>query len=34
MAEGMESPAIIDLFERVSREEMKHLAAHGGGSPG
>lgn len=25
MAEGMESPAIIDLFEKVSRDEMKHL---------
>jgi rubrerythrin len=34
MAEGMESPAIIDLFEKVSREEMKHLAAPRGSSPG
>jgi len=27
MAEGMESPAIIDLQEKVSRDEMKHLEA-------
>ena len=25
MAEGMGSPAIIELFEKVSRDEMKHL---------
>ena len=25
MAEGMESPAIMDKFEEISREEMKHL---------
>lgn len=25
MAEGMESPAIIDLFEKLSRDEMGHL---------
>lgn len=25
MAEGMESPAIIDLFEDTSRDEMKHI---------
>ena len=25
MAEGMASPAIIELFEKVSRDEMKHL---------
>ena len=25
MAEGMESPAIIEKFEEISREEMKHL---------
>lgn len=25
MGEGMESPAIIDLFEKTSRAEMKHL---------
>ncbi|MBI4287244.1 MAG: bacterioferritin, partial [Chloroflexi bacterium] len=25
MAEGMESPAIIDMFEDTSRAEMKHL---------
>lgn len=25
LAEGLESPAIIDLFEKVSRDEMKHL---------
>ena len=25
MAEGMASPAIIDLFEKLSRDEMKHL---------
>ena len=25
MAEGTESPAIVDLFEKVSRDEMKHL---------
>ena len=27
MAEGMESPAIIELQEKVSRDEMKHLEA-------
>jgi len=25
MAEGMESPAIVEKFEEISREEMKHL---------
>lgn len=25
MAEGMESPAIIELFEKTSRDEMKHI---------
>jgi len=25
MAEGMESPAIMEKFESISREEMKHL---------
>jgi len=25
MAEGMESPAIMEKFEEISREEMKHL---------
>lgn len=25
MAEGMESPAIMEQFEKISREEMKHL---------
>jgi len=25
MAEGMESPAIIDLFEKIGRDEMQHL---------
>ena len=25
MAEGMESPAVIDLFEKLARDEMKHL---------
>ncbi len=25
MAEGMESPAIMDKFEDISKEEMKHL---------
>jgi len=25
MAEGMESPAIIEKFESISRDEMKHL---------
>ena len=25
MAEGMASPAIIELFEKLSRDEMKHL---------
>src|SRR4030067_2247442 len=25
MAEGMKSPAIIEKFEEISREEMKHL---------
>ncbi|MBU2008466.1 MAG: ferritin [Chloroflexi bacterium] len=25
MAEGMESPAVIDLFEKLAREEMGHL---------
>ncbi len=25
MAEGMESPAIMDQFESISKEEMKHL---------
>lgn len=25
MAEGMESPAIIDLFEETAKDEMKHM---------
>jgi len=25
MAEGMESPAIIDLFEDIAKDEMKHM---------
>jgi bacterioferritin len=25
MAEGMESPAVIDLFEKLAQEEMKHM---------
>jgi len=25
MAEGVESPAIIELFEKIGREEMQHL---------
>jgi bacterioferritin len=25
MAEGVESPAIIDLFENVAKDEMKHM---------
>ena len=25
MAEGMESPAVIGLFEKLARDEMKHL---------
>jgi len=25
MAEGLESPAVIDLFEKLAREEMSHL---------
>jgi bacterioferritin len=25
MAEGMESPAVIDLFGKLARDEMKHL---------
>ena len=27
MAEGMASPPIIDIFEKASRDEMKHLEA-------
>lgn len=39
MAEGMESPAIIELFEDTSRDEMKHIEVLGervvylGGTP-
>ena len=25
MAEGMESPAIIDLFEKIAKDEMEHM---------
>jgi bacterioferritin len=25
MAEGMESPAVIELFEKTARDEMKHI---------
>jgi bacterioferritin len=29
VAEGMESPAIIDLFESIAKDEMKHMQKFG-----